>query len=63
MEQLESLEDPVPTVAAILARCHKAKIMVFYKLADFKDLDEFLVLVAKRFFNYLKEYLMCISFI
>ncbi|ESO11270.1 hypothetical protein HELRODRAFT_194872 [Helobdella robusta] len=47
--KLESLADPIPTVSAILNRCNKQQLMLLYTLPDFKDINEFLQLVAKRY--------------
>ncbi|KAK7103044.1 guanine nucleotide-binding protein-like 3 homolog [Littorina saxatilis] len=46
--RLEALEDPVPAVAAILSRCSKEQMMLHYNLPDYSNVDEFLLLLAKR---------------
>ncbi|CAG5124217.1 unnamed protein product [Candidula unifasciata] len=46
--KLESLEDPVPCVEAILSRCQKSQMMLHYNLPDYEDTAEFLSLLAQR---------------
>ncbi|KAK3102928.1 hypothetical protein FSP39_014994, partial [Pinctada imbricata] len=46
--KLESLEDPVEPVQAILKRCSKQQIILHYKIADYKDVNGFLSLLARR---------------
>ncbi|XP_048738699.2 guanine nucleotide-binding protein-like 3 homolog [Ostrea edulis] len=46
--KLESLEDPIEPVEAILKRCSKEQLMLHFKVPDFKDTSEFLSLLARR---------------
>ncbi|XP_022302731.2 guanine nucleotide-binding protein-like 3 homolog [Crassostrea virginica] len=46
--KLESLEDPIQPVDAILKRCSKEQLMLHFKVPDFKDTNEFLSLLATR---------------
>ncbi|VDP16426.1 unnamed protein product [Soboliphyme baturini] len=46
--RVEKLEDPVFPVGAVLRRCTKDKLMLHYRIAEFKDLNEFLSLVARK---------------
>ncbi|BFZ09100.1 hypothetical protein BsWGS_12139 [Bradybaena similaris] len=46
--KLESLDDPIPCVEAILSRCQKTQMMLHYNLPDYKDTAEFLTLLAQR---------------
>ncbi|XP_062593565.1 guanine nucleotide-binding protein-like 3 homolog, partial [Saccostrea cucullata] len=46
--KLESLEDPIEPVDAILKRCSKDQLMLHFKIPDFKDTSEFLSLLATR---------------
>ncbi|CAL1528880.1 unnamed protein product [Lymnaea stagnalis] len=46
--KLESLEDPIPCVEAILSRCQKMQMMLHYNVPDYKDVNEFLTLLATR---------------
>ncbi|KAK2168329.1 hypothetical protein LSH36_18g11063 [Paralvinella palmiformis] len=46
--RVENIDDPVPTVNAILRRCTKHKLMMQYGLPDFSDVNEFLALLAKK---------------
>lgn len=46
--KLESLEDPIHPVDAILKRCSKEQLMLHFKVQDFKDTNEFLSLLATR---------------
>ncbi|KAK3797445.1 hypothetical protein RRG08_011696 [Elysia crispata] len=46
--KLESLDDPVPCVEAILMRCQKMQMMIHYNLTDFSDTLSFLNLLARR---------------
>ena len=48
MFQVESLDDPVKPVEAILSRCNKAQVMEKYCVADYNDTMEFLSMFAKR---------------
>jgi len=47
--KIETVEDPVTPVASILRRCSKHQMMLHYNVPDFKDANEFLALLAKRF--------------
>lgn len=46
--KLEAVDDPTPCVEAILSRCQKTQMMLHYNVADYKDTDEFLNLLARR---------------
>ncbi|GFR76984.1 guanine nucleotide-binding protein-like 3 homolog, partial [Elysia marginata] len=46
--KLESLDDPVPCVEAILMRCQKMQMMLHYNLTDYSDTLSFLNLLARR---------------
>jgi len=46
--RVESLEDPVTPVNAIVARCHKQQLMTHYGLPDFSNVNDFLALLGKR---------------
>ncbi|XP_064605181.1 guanine nucleotide-binding protein-like 3-like protein isoform X2 [Liolophura sinensis] len=46
--RLEGLPDPISPVDAILKRCDKKQMMLHYNLADYKDVNEFLSLLATR---------------
>ncbi|GFO27717.1 guanine nucleotide-binding protein-like 3-like protein [Plakobranchus ocellatus] len=46
--KLESLDDPVPCVEAILTRCQKMQMMLHYNIADYSDTLSFLNLLAYR---------------
>lgn len=47
--KVETLQDPITPVEAILSRVRKEDLMLFYRLPDFASSDEFLELLAKRF--------------
>ncbi|XP_060078214.1 guanine nucleotide-binding protein-like 3 homolog, partial [Ylistrum balloti] len=47
--KLETLEDPVGPVEAILKRCSKEQMMLHYRLPDYSNANDFLALLAKRF--------------
>ena len=40
--------DPSAPVDLLLKRCNKEQLILNYKISDFKDVNEFLILVAKR---------------
>ncbi|QQP39434.1 Guanine nucleotidebinding proteinlike 3 -like protein [Caligus rogercresseyi] len=46
--RVESLDDPITPVEAILSRCDKRQIMLKYNIPDFDDTMEFLSLVSKN---------------
>ncbi|XP_059179465.1 guanine nucleotide-binding protein-like 3 homolog [Physella acuta] len=46
--KLESLDDPIPCVEAILSRCQKIQMKLHYNIPDYSDANEFLTLLAKR---------------
>lgn len=46
--QVETLEDPIQPVEAILSRCNKEQVMRKYCVGDYSDAVEFLTLFAKR---------------
>jgi len=46
--KVESLEDPVKPVEAILSRCNKSQVMEKYCVADYNGTMEFLSMFAKR---------------
>lgn len=46
--KVETLEDPITPVEAILSRVRKDDLLLFYRLPDFKDCEEFLGLLAAR---------------
>jgi nuclear GTP-binding protein len=46
--RVESLEDPVTPVEAILNRCSKENLMLHYNIMEWDDVLEFLTLVAER---------------
>lgn len=46
--RVESLEDPITPVNAILRRCNKEQIIMHYKLSNYETTEEFLSLLAKR---------------
>lgn len=47
-QKIESLEDPSGPIDLLLKRCNKEQLITNYKISDFNDVNEFLVLVAKR---------------
>lgn len=47
--KLETLEDPVGPVEAILKRCSKEQLMLHYRVPDYSNTNDFLALLAKRF--------------
>jgi nuclear GTP-binding protein len=47
--KVESLSDPISPVEALLNRVNREELMLFYRLPSFKDVNEFLALLAKRF--------------
>ncbi|XP_068713404.1 guanine nucleotide-binding protein-like 3 homolog isoform X1 [Montipora foliosa] len=46
--KIESIDDPVPSVEAILRRCNKKQVMVKYLVPDYNDVQEFLAHLGKR---------------
>ncbi|KAL3853421.1 hypothetical protein ACJMK2_016960 [Sinanodonta woodiana] len=46
---LETLDDPVTPVEAILKRCSKQQMILHYGIPQYKDVNEFLALLAIRF--------------
>ncbi|XP_041350346.1 guanine nucleotide-binding protein-like 3 homolog [Gigantopelta aegis] len=46
--KLETVADPTEPVEAILKRCNKQQMMLRYNLPDYKDVGEFLSLLATR---------------
>ena len=48
LQQLETLQDPIEPVEAILKRCNCNQIMLHYKVPAFSDVHEFLALLATR---------------
>lgn len=46
--KLETLDDPITPVEAILKRCSKQQMILHYNIPDYKDIDEFLALLARR---------------
>ncbi|XP_076040959.1 nucleostemin 1 isoform X2 [Oratosquilla oratoria] len=46
--KVEQLQDPVKPVQAIVARADNQQLMIHYRLEEFKDTNEFLVLLAKK---------------
>lgn len=46
--KVETLEDPIQPVEAILSRCNKEQVMRKYCVGDYSDAVEFLTLFAKR---------------
>lgn len=46
--KLENLEDAVGPVEAILKRCNKQQMMLHYCITEYKDVHEFLSLLARR---------------
>jgi len=46
--RVEALDDPQVPVAAILARCPRETMMLQYNITPFRDVTEFLALVARR---------------
>lgn len=47
--RVESLSDPISPVEALLSRVNRQDIQLFYRLPAFKDVNDFLALLAKRF--------------
>ncbi|KAL3853422.1 hypothetical protein ACJMK2_016960 [Sinanodonta woodiana] len=47
--KLETLDDPVTPVEAILKRCSKQQMILHYGIPQYKDVNEFLALLAIRF--------------
>ncbi|XP_040563824.1 guanine nucleotide-binding protein-like 3 homolog [Lepeophtheirus salmonis] len=45
--RVESLEDPITPVEAILSRCNKQQFMLKYNISEYEDTNEFLNLIAK----------------
>jgi len=46
--KVETIDDTVTPVAAILKRCNKHQMMLHYNVPHFTDVNEFLALLAKR---------------
>lgn len=46
--KVESIEDPITPVEAILSRCNKSQMMMRYNIADYADATEFLTLLARK---------------
>nr|CAB3250089.1 guanine nucleotide-binding protein-like 3 homolog [Phallusia mammillata] len=46
--KIETLDDPVTPVAAILSRCNKQQMMMRYNITAYEDASEFLELLARR---------------
>ncbi|XP_058940378.2 guanine nucleotide-binding protein-like 3 homolog [Pocillopora verrucosa] len=46
--KIESIDDPVPAVEAILKRCNKRQVMEKYLVPDYTDVHEFLSHLGKR---------------
>lgn len=51
---IDSLNDPIQPVEALLNRVNKQELIAFYRLTEFSDVKQFLSLVAKRFGKMLK---------
>jgi nuclear GTP-binding protein len=47
--KIETLSDPTAAVDALLNRVDRQHLTLFYRLSAFKDVNEFLALLAKRF--------------
>ncbi|KAK3608305.1 hypothetical protein CHS0354_030755 [Potamilus streckersoni] len=47
--KLETLDDPITPVEAILKRCSKQQMILHYGIPQYKDVSEFLALLARRF--------------
>ena len=47
--RVETLSDPISPVDALLNRVNRQDLQLFYRLPAFKDVNEFLALLAKRF--------------
>ena len=48
--KVDTMEDPVTPVRAILQRCPKQQMLLHYHISDYSDVDEFLNLV-RTFYN------------
>ncbi|KAK4316977.1 hypothetical protein Pmani_011915 [Petrolisthes manimaculis] len=46
--KVEDLDDPCKPVEAILARASKSQLMIYYRIPDFNNTDEFLARLARR---------------
>jgi len=46
--KIETLVDPTGPIELLLKRCNKEQLITNYKIGEFADVNEFLVLVAKR---------------
>jgi len=46
--KVETIEDPITPVEAILSRCNKNQMMMRYNIGDYSDTNEFLALLAKK---------------
>ncbi|XP_064632401.1 guanine nucleotide-binding protein-like 3 homolog [Lineus longissimus] len=46
--KIETIDDPIPPVEAILRRCNKEKLMLHYRIGNFTSANEFLSLLAQR---------------
>ncbi|KAK6175475.1 hypothetical protein SNE40_013934 [Patella caerulea] len=46
--KIETLPDPIEAVDAIVKRCNKEQLMLHYSVVDYKDVREFLALLATR---------------
>jgi len=46
--RIESLDDPSGPIDLLLKRCNKEQLITNYKISDFTDVNDFLVLVSKR---------------
>lgn len=46
--KVETIEDPVTPVDAILSRCNKNQMMMRYNIGDYSDTTEFLTLLARK---------------
>lgn len=45
--KVDTMDDPLTPVRAILQRCHKQQMMLHYHITDYSSVDEFLSLVAR----------------
>lgn len=46
--KVEQIADPIPSVELIIKRCSREQLLVLYKIADFRDVREFLANLAVK---------------
>lgn len=59
--KVETLDDPVKPVEAILKRCNKQQLMLHYNISEFDSVPEFLAKFAKRRGHLKKKGIPCVD--